>query len=123
MTAQRRAASRWRSRIVMQLISTQLREDFFLFSFGAEEAVILLRPGAMIRAILDRNSAQAAGARFLTRADTGMADGMLAILPRSAAPALLSAVAGHAVERELQERVYGALEPVERPPLQAELFV
>jgi len=88
---------------------------------GVEEAMILFQPGEMFRATLERNRAWMARARFLTPMGAGAAGGMLAILPRAAAPALLSAAAGHAVERELQEIIFSALSPGERPRLSPEI--
>jgi len=104
----------------MRIISGQDGRDSLWFSWGAEEAMILFQPGEMLRATLERDFAALAQARFLTRIGAGVAGGMLAILPRAAAPLLLSATAAHAVERELQEFIFSALAPEERPRLQAE---
>jgi hypothetical protein len=104
----------------MKIISSLRETDCLWLSLGVEEAMILFQPGEMLRATLERNRAWVEKARFLTRMSAGVADGMLAILPRAAGPALLSAVAGHAVERELQEIIFSVLPPEERPRLPPE---
>jgi len=101
----------------MKIISSPGETDCLCLSMGVEEAMILFQPGEMLRATLERNRAWRTKARFLTRMGAGAAEGMLAILPRAAAPALLSAAAGHAVERELQEMIFSVLAPRERPRL------
>lgn len=104
----------------MRIISTPVLDRRLWFSMGSEEAMILLQPGEMLRATLERNFAWMTDARFLTGTEAGGTGGMLAILPRGAASALLSAAAGHALERALQELIFDALAPEERPRWPAE---
>jgi hypothetical protein len=104
----------------MRIISSLSETDCLCLSMGVEEAMILFQPGEMLRATLERNRAWVVKARFLTRMGEGAAEGMLAILPRAVAPALLSAAAGHPVERELQEIFFSVLTPAERPRLPPE---
>jgi hypothetical protein len=104
----------------MKIISNPGETDCLWLSLGVEEAMILFQPGEMLRSTLERDRAWVAKARFLTRMSAEVADGMLAILPRIAAPALLAAAAGHAVERELQEVIFSVLPAGERPRLPPE---
>jgi len=90
--------------------------DFLVLALGGEEAAILLRPAARFRALLDQNRVWRAAARFLAPADRGEGPGLLAIVPRPAASALLAAVAEHPVERELQGLLIAALMPAVVPP-------
>jgi hypothetical protein len=101
----------------MKMISMPGQGQFLVLALGGEEAAILLRPAAMFRALLDQNRVWRAATRFLTPADRGLALGLLAIVPRPAASALLAAVAEHPVERELQGLLFAALLPAERPRL------
>jgi hypothetical protein len=102
----------------MKMVSMPGQGDFLVLALGGEEAAILLRPAARFRALLDQNRVWRAAARFLAPADRGAAQGLLAIVPRPAASALLTAVAEHPVERELQGLLFAALIPAERPPWQ-----
>jgi len=99
----------------MKMVSMPGQGEFLVLALGGEEAAILLRPAAMFRALLDQNRVWRAAARFLTPADCGAGQGLLAIVPRPAASALLAAVAEHPVERELQGLLFAALLPAERP--------
>jgi hypothetical protein len=101
----------------MKMIAMPGQGEFLVLALGGDEAAILLRPAAMFRALLDQNRVWRAAARFLTPADRGAAPGLLAIVPRPAASALLAAVAEHPVERELQGLLFAALMPSERPRL------
>lgn len=87
--------------------------DTLVLAFGAEEGLVLLQPGQMLRTVLDANEAWNSAARFLTSA--AGAPGMLAVLPRAAASAILAAPARHAIERELKELLFGELSKTERP--------
>jgi hypothetical protein len=104
----------------MEIISPPAEQDCLYFSFGVEEAMILFQPGAMFRATLEGHPAWSTRARFLLRPSPAAAEGMLAILPRAAGSALLSAPATHRVERDLQEIIFAALAPGERPSWPAE---
>jgi hypothetical protein len=101
----------------VEMISHPIEQDCLYFSFGVEETMILFQPGAMFRATLESHPDWSTRARFLTRQGSAAAGGMLAILPRAAGSALLSASAGHPVERDLQEIIFAALTPGERPSL------
>jgi hypothetical protein len=98
----------------LRAITAPGEDPSLLLALGTEEAVILWQPGGMFRATLDRHPSGRAAARFLTPIDPGGAAGMLALLPRAAAPALIAAAAGHPVERELQEGLWAHLTPAER---------
>jgi len=104
----------------MKAIPIHGSNDFFMMSLAVEEAVILFQPGEMLRATCDRYPSCMSGARFLTRTDAGGPGGMLALFPKSVALLLLSAVSGHAVERELQKNIFGILSPADRPRLRPE---
>jgi len=82
----------------MRLI-TQENADCAIVSLGAEEAMILLQPGKMVRNALEDCPGRR-DARFLTPLDNS--GGVLALLPQEVATALLQAPATHAVEQELQ---------------------
>lgn len=101
----------------MKMVAMPGQGEFLVLALGGEEAAILLRPAAMFRALFDQNRVWRAAARFLTPADRAAAFGLLAIVPRPAASALLAAVAEHPVERELQGLLFAALLPPERPRL------
>ena len=101
----------------MKMVAMPGQGEFLVLALGGEEAAILLRPAAMFRALFDQNRVWRATARFLTPADRAAAFGLLAIVPRPAASALLAAVAEHPVERELQGLLFAALLPPERPRL------
>ena len=91
------------ARLIMRLISHHSTTGCAIVALGAEEAVILLQPGKMIRRALDPVSARAA-ARFLTPCRGE--DGVLAILREDAAAAILRAPATHALERDLQDLLF-----------------
>ncbi len=88
-----------------------------IVALGNDEALILLQRGEMLRAVVDGNEAWRSATRFLTSSDG--APGMLAVLPRAAARAFLSAPTRHAIERELKELLFDELAKAERPPLSA----
>lgn len=84
-----------------------------VLAFGSDEALVLLQPGQMLRTVLDENKAWSSAASFLTSPDG--APGMLAVLPRAAASAVLEVPARHAIERELKELLFDELSKTERP--------
>jgi hypothetical protein len=98
----------------MRLVTPQPNPDHLVLSLGREEAVILFQPGALVRGTLERRAAWVAATVLLAPWEA-QEEGLLAILPRAAAPALLAAAAGHPVERDLQEIVFSLLSPAERP--------
>jgi hypothetical protein len=93
----------------MRYIENENEAERVVVALGSEEAVILLQPGEMFRAVLDRNPSWAGDSRFLTALDP--AGGMLAVLPRLAGPSWLAALATHRVEREFQELLFDHLDP------------
>jgi len=98
------------------MVSMPGQGDFLVLALGGQEAAILLRPAARFRALLDQKRVWRAAARFLSPADRGEGPGLLAIVPRPAASALLASVAEHPVERELQGLLFAALLPAVVPP-------
>ena len=84
----------------MNLIPSDDGTGSVIVSLGAEEAVILLQAEKMVRTVIDRCPDWTAGARFLT--SPGGQDGVLALIPRAAAAAVLQAPATHEAERDLQ---------------------
>ena len=99
----------------MNLIPNQSDSDMLVISLGTEEALILMQPGEMLRAVLDAVPAWSAKARFLTNPDRGA--GMLAVLPRLVGRALLAVPARHPAERELKELLFDQLAEDEYPRL------
>jgi hypothetical protein len=94
---------------MMKFIMNENEMERVVVALGGEEAVILLQPGEMFRAVLDRNPSWAEACRFLTSLDP--AGGMAAVLPRLAGPAWLKVLATHQVEREFQELLFDHLHP------------
>jgi hypothetical protein len=86
-----------------------------IVSLGAEEAMILLQPGKMVRQALEHCPGRQ-GARFLTPLDNS--GGVLALLPPEVASALLQAPATHAVEQELQILLFDFPRPIRPVPPQ-----
>jgi len=101
----------------MEVIPNELGKEWIVLSLGTEETLILLEPGQMLRRVLESDALWADQAKFLTRSDG--TPGMLAVLPRAAAPAVLAAPAGHTIERTLKEIIFDQLETDEIPPIQS----
>ena len=99
----------------MHLVRPDTATSHLVVSLSSEEAMILLQPGKMIRTVMDQHPKLSDRARFLSLARGG--PGMLVLLPRAAGPLLLSAVDGHALEREFKGLLFDALTLAERPQL------
>jgi hypothetical protein len=91
----------------MKFVANECEEACWVVALGIEEAAILLQPGEMVRAVLDRDRSWAEASRFLIPPDP--AGGMLAVLPRLAGGAWLDGLATHPLEREFQELLFDHL--------------
>ena len=100
----------------MHLLANET-SDMLVLALGNDEALVLLQPGQMLRTVLDENEAWSSAARFLTSPNGG--PGMLAVLPRAVASAILEMPARHAIERELKELLFDELIKAERPVFSA----